>query len=240
MDIVLPTWLGSFYGSNFDYFDYERITINKFLPLTRGTADAMKSRWFDYRRLHPLQATYYFYDCYINIYQQLSKKYFGKKALGSRTKDFVEGRERNSFWMLRNFCDTHGFSYPWYLYTMIEYRLESGEFKNRLPRPQHLLRDDKSEIEALIETWKGRFQGDVLQAATDPFYRVERWVNNPVQREHEDMLVLQIKNKKIKHYALKTLVYDRHILRFERVLAEFPEEISDVQKDCNAPTYILE
>ena len=78
METILPTWLGSFYGSDFSYDDYERITINKFWQLTRGTSNAMKSRWFDYQRLHPLQATYYFFDCYLKIANQLSKNTLGK------------------------------------------------------------------------------------------------------------------------------------------------------------------
>lgn len=239
MEVVLPTWLGSYYGADFSFDDYERITINKFWQLTRGTSTAMKSRWFDYQRLHPLQATYYFFDCYIKIADQLSKKYFGK-SYGNRYKDFVESRERNTIWMLRNFCDLHGFIYSWFLYNMIELRLQTGEFKNRLPRPQHLLKDDKTELEALDELWKGRFSGELIQASIDPYFRVERWCANPVQIQHENMLVHQIMNKRVKHFALKRLVYDLKLLRLERVLQDFPDEIEDMQRDFGSPKYILE
>ena len=239
MKIILPTWLGSFYGADFDYIDYETITINKFHPLNLGNSLAMKSRWFDYQRLHPLQATYYFYDCFNKISDKLSRKYFGKPQ-GSKFKDFTESREKNSFWMLRHFCDLHGFSYLWFLYTMIEYRLQSGEFKNRLPRPQHILKDNEEEIYVLDRMWADRFCGEPLQVSIDPYFRVERWEQNPIQIKHEDYLIGQVKRKRIKHYALKSLVYDQHLLRFERVLMEFPEEIADMQKDCSAPIFINE
>ena len=123
---------------------------------------------------------------------------------------------------------------------MIELRLQSGEFKNRIPRPQHLLKDDKIEIEALDEMWKGRFTGDLIQASTDPYFRVERWCGNPIQIQHETMIVNQIKNKRLKHFALKRLVYDLRLLRIERAIKEFPDEIEDMQRDCSSPTYILE
>lgn len=228
MNIVNPTWLGTFYGSDLSFDEYEIKTIEDLLPVSRAESLIINTRWFDYSRLHPLQATYYFVECYRRIISQLSQKYFGK-PIYSKHKDFLKSREKNGYWMIRHFCDENGFCYPWFIYTMIEYRLNQGQFKNYIPRPQHL-RPNEDELKALKQLWENKFNGELITASIDPYFTTPQWEDMPIQILHEDLIVNQIKKKRIKTYALSNLIYERKLLREERAVEEFPEDMKYVKK----------
>ena len=232
MEAVLPTWLGSFYGSDFTYQEYEVRAINNFYSLSTPQSRCIECRWFDYVRLHPLQATYYFVDCYRKISSQLSKRYFGKDTRGVSYEDFLDSRERTSFWNMRSFCDMYGMAYPWFIYQVMEYLLESGKFKNRLPRPQHFLSNVDMELAALGTVWQHHLNGEILRYSYDPYFLVSNWEGSRSQRRHEDMLIDQIKQKTVKRYALSTLIYEQQVLRFERAVKEFPRDIEDAMRVC--------
>lgn len=237
MEIVLPTWLGSYYGSDLTFEEYEVRTVNYFGHISNTTALAMENRWFDYERLHPLQATYYFVECYRRISKSLSKRYFGVESAGCRYEDFLKSQEKTSFWAARGFCDIYGIEYPWFIYTMTEYLLESGKFKNRLPRPQHLVNLDE-ESAAMLRLWEMKCDGEVLKFASDPYYKVANWEGHEKQIAHEQFLIRQVKQKRVKHFALASLIYKDQILRFETAAKEFPDDIEEaisVSYSLNSP-----
>ena len=227
MKTILPTWLGSFYGSSFTFEEYEVRTINNFYTLCGTQSNCLENRWFDYARLHPLQATYYFVECYRRISNQFAKKYFALETSGVKYQDFLDSRERNSFWNMRSFCDINGYSYPWFIYSVMEYLLESGKFKNRLPRPQHLLSDIDEGIVALKQCWNAHIGGDVLVTSFDPYFYVSNWEGSSVQQKYEDFLVKQINSRPVKRFVLATLLYQKQHLRFERGLQEFPDYMDE-------------
>lgn len=232
MQILLPTWLGSYPGSALDFDEYEYKTLIK-IPMNSRVdePECMRTRWFDYVRLHPLQATYWFAECYRRIYVEISLKEKGLTTRGGKD-DFLQTREATSFWRLREFCDLNGFEYEWFLRQMMNYRTSTGEFKNYLPRPQHLLKPDPAEVQAIIDCWADRLSGNVLMTANDPWFLVSNWEAAPDQVRYEDCLIEQVKRKRIKHYSLSFLVYKKQMLRFERACKEFPDEISDVLRDA--------
>lgn len=229
MQILLPTWLGSFEGSDFSLEEYELKVISK-IPenVRRREAECFWNRWFDYARLHPMQATFYFAAVFDKVYRESAKKVF---AFNARYKPEKLDRKLKTFWMLRELCDLHGWEYEWFIRTMMEYRLSTGEFKNRLPQPCHLMKQVEEEVESLSTLW-AELSKDKLIVASDPWYCVKSWVGHAKQRAHEDFLVAQIKRRVVKHYALAELVYKRQVIRFERAVAEFPSEICQAQKDA--------
>lgn len=228
MQIILPTWLGSYFGADFSFEELEYRTVTTFKePVRRLELSLYETKWFDYVRLHPLQATYYFYECYRRIHLTFSKRCFGEARYGTKCTDFLESREHSAFWNLRVVADSIGVAYPWLITKAFETRLESGAFKNRLPRPCHLVTPD--EVPLYKELWNQEHDGTVLAMSSDPFFSVRRWVGDASQRRHEDYLVQQVKRKAMKRYALSTLIYEKQVLRLERALVEFPREIEEAQ-----------
>lgn len=231
MQIILPTWLGSYFGADFSFEELEYRTVTNFSePVRSLELHLYERKWFDYVRLHPLQATYYFYECYRRIYLSFSKRCFGEARYGTKYTDFLESRECSAFWNMRIVADTIGVSYPWLITKAFEHRLESGEFKNRLPRPCHLVAG--GEMPLYKELWDQEHDGTVLTMSSDPFFSVKRWVGDANQRRHEDYLVQQLKRKAMRRYALSTLIYEKQVLRLERALVEFPQDIEEAQ--CSA------
>ena len=231
MRTILPIWLGSFYGAELSFRELEFRTITNFTePVLRHEYALYNSKWFDYTRLHPLQATYYFAECYRNVYRRLSKQYFGKDKGGYKYINFLESRERSAFWNARMIADAIGCPYPGFIKTAMETRLQSGQFKNRLPRPCHLIYGE--EVEIMKELWLQETFGAVLMVASDPFFSTRRWLGAPEQVRYEDFLVRQVERRSTKRFALLTLVYEKQVLRIERAIKEFPDEIRDVQKDA--------
>ena len=232
MDIVLPTWLGSFYGSAFSFEEYEYRTLQRISANSRSLEPlCIETRWFDYTRLHPLQATFYFAECYRRIYREYSVKQFGRDWNGLK-ENFFEGREAATVWAMRQYCDRCGYEYSWFIRAMLAFRLDKGEFKNHLPRPCHLLSSDPDELIALEMLWKMTLSGESIRVSTDPYFTVSSWVGSSRQIAHEELLIAQVSKKRVKHYALADLVYRRQVLRFEAVLRNFPNELHDVLKDA--------
>lgn len=237
MRTLMPYWLGDFYCSALTAEEYEKKTL-EFIPADARVLDSqcIQSRWFDYQRLHPLQATYYFVECYSKIYTFFAKKYFGKDQVGIKRKEFLESRERTAFWNARTYCDSLGYEYKWYIGVVMKFLLESGRFKNRLPRPCHLiLQDDVDAMNALNALWQSRFESPTIVFSKDPYFLTSEWVGDPVQIKHEDMIVRQVRKRPVRHYALSSLVYNFQVFRFERAVQEFPDEVYDMQKDAFMP-----
>lgn len=229
MQILLPTWLGSFEGSGLSLEDYELKVLEK-IPenVRRRESECMRNRWFDYARLHPMQATYFFAAVFDKVYRENAKRVF---AFDAKYKPEKLDRKLKTFWMLRSLCDLNGWEYEWFVRTMITYRLTTGEFKNRLPQPCHLMKQVDEEVESLKTLWAEQSK-DRLLAAIDPWFCVRSWTGHVRQRDHEDFVVAQIKRRVVKHFVIAELVYKRQALRFERAVAEFPSEICQAQKDA--------
>lgn len=231
MRILLPSWLGKFYGAELSFNEFEFRTITNFKePVRKFEVDLYNTKWFDYVRLHPLQATYYFVECYRHLYQRYSKQYFGEEKAGMSQADFLQCREKSSFWAMRISADRIGVPYPWFISKAFEHRLESGEFKNRLPRPCHLAAPD--DLPVFKEMWNQERSGNVLSMALDPFFSIKRWRGETSQRRHEDFLIQQVKRRSVKRFVLATLVYEKQVLRIERAMQEFPDEVADMQYEA--------
>lgn len=230
MQFCLPTWLGSYQGSDFSLEDYELKVLEKIPEKSRSSeAECLRNRWFDYARLHPMQATYYFVSCFNKVYQALGRKYFAATMI--RRPELAE-RHLKTFWTLRQICDLNGWKYGWFCLTMLDYRLTSGEFKNHMPQPCHLMKQVDEEVRALNTLWEA-YIGAQMAVSIDPWFSVRSWCGHPKQRAHEDFLVAQVKKKATKHFTIADLIYKRQVLRLERAIQEFPDEVCQAQRDAS-------
>lgn len=230
MDIYLPTWLGSYAGDSYTFEKYEYLTVSKISPASRvAQSDSLKTRWFDYVRLHPMQASYWFAECYRRVFVEKSLKLFGKKSAGFKN-DPMMSKEAASIWNLRSYCDTFGYEYMWFVRTMMEYRLTCGDFKNRVPRPCHLLREP-DEMTAIDLLWNEKINATAIVLAKDPYFSATNWENSKSQQRYEQFLINQIRKKRIKRFVLADLVYKSEILREAIATAEFQDDMNEVKRD---------
>jgi hypothetical protein len=224
-----PKWLGNFYGSNIGFLNYEVLTIQH-IPrkdLKDETA-LMTSKWFDYRRLHPMQASYYFVHCYTQAFRNFYRKAINVEAAPFvrcvKEHDFLEAREKLTLWRLRQLCDRIGIRYDFFLnYTLDRhYRMVAAGGKVYPPRPAHILNNESLIADAAL-AWE-EWLSTSLQFAKDPFYRVSNFSDDRRQLDHEAFVVKQIKARRLKHFSIHAAMYVHDVMRIERAMLEFSAE----------------
>lgn len=224
---------GAFIGADMQFDDCEAIAI-KHAPrkLRDREAALFGTKWFDYRRLHAVQATYLFVHYYNVAYGDFLRQTrdvnlrFAKAIKGGdvfRQNDGKGHRDRLAFWRLRQRADEYGIRYDFFVRAAMTCFIEDGWIN--APRPSHV---DSDEIALrVLDAWT-RDCRERLQWARHPFYSVAQWRGHPDQRAYEDSIVQAILRKPTKRFGIHAAVYERQALRIERAVMEFAEDdVSD-------------
>ena len=236
MNSIRPTWLGSFYGDHLSSEEYD--ALQKKLKI-KTPDHHFENAWFDYRRLHVVQATYYL----VHLYKLGYRKYVAKNidheqaryVTGLKAGTLDEIRERNSFIRLRGLIDDCGLPYSYALQYLFNFYERVGRVQY-VPRPSHLasLFNEDAELKETMQV--NFFDTEALIAAEDPYYMVFNWQCDAEQKKHEDFIVEQIKMKSVKRYAIASAIYSLHVLRIERAIQEFGAE---AVRDAQSAPFVL-
>src|SRR5690606_1370421 len=112
-------WTGGLFGDGLDLEHYE-IMMMQYVPAKdrKIEAELMTTKWFDYRLMHPVQATYYFYRQYKDAYREYYRRAINYEAAAfvkpTKQHDFLLSREAMSFWRLRQAVDALGIRYDFF------------------------------------------------------------------------------------------------------------------------------
>lgn len=224
-----PTWLGNFFGGNLGFLNYEVLTIQHINHKeARIEPELMATKWFDYRRLHPMQATYYFVKCYNDAYRDFYRKAVNAGAApfvrGIKDHDFLDAKEKMTFWRLRQNCDKVGLPYDFFLrFGMSKHHRTIGDGKVYAPRPTMFVKNEELFADALI-AWEEAQQAS-LRIACDPYYRTSNYTGSRDQQAHEAFVVGQIMRRRVPHYALHAALYLFDVVRIEEALRRFDEHV---------------
>ena len=229
-----PSWLGPFYGANFGQLECETIAI-QFIPRDRRLPDAelMQTKWFDYRRLHPVQATYFMVECYSRAYGDFTRMAIDKKLQyrrGIKGSDFFQRREHLSFWKLRQLIDSLGIRYDFFMHHAARWCFEHGWLQP--PRPQHIT-SNESMVADIVIAWESECSAR-MQFAADSWFRTERFEGHSTQRAYEQAIVTQIKQRQHAKFSLHASLYIYDAIRFETALVEFGEHLVGQAISLNA------
>ena len=228
MIIQRPKHLGVFFGGNLGLLNYEILSIQNFKreELNRD-AELMRQKWFDYRSLHHLQATYYFVECYTQAIRSHYARTINRDTAPylrlCKDVDFVNSKERRSIYRLRQLADTMCVPYDFFLNFALKthYKMigEKGEWY--MPRPSHLVSNEKL-IENVMLAWE-ELCAAAIQFSKDPYYRVQNWTGSQTQRDHEAWVIKQIKDRKQPHFSLCAALYKNGVVRFEEAVRQFDQ-----------------
>ena len=238
MKVQRPKHLGVFKGGNLGKLNYEVFSIQYFSrhELDRDAA-LNESKWFDYRSMHHLQATYYFVDCYNKAIQRdYAKRIDRDRAPYIRVfgdVDFLSARERAVMYRLRQLVDTMGVPYDFFLNFAMNwnYRIAFTEGRDKikgkgkirgewhLPRPGHLVKNEKMITDAML-AWEDLCAAS-MQYSKDHYFRVDNWVGSKSQIAHEAWVIGQIKGRKNPVYSLSNALYISGVVRPEEALRQF-------------------
>lgn len=216
------------YGTGLDRDHYEVVMIQHIdRKLAQAEAGLYARKWFDYRNLHPVEATYLMVHHYHRAYgdfvgRALSHKRRYVKAF--KGKDFLQTHERKSFWRLRQKIDELGIRYEFFLRFAMNWNLARGWGKGAAhpPRPCHLTNNDELIVD-VANAWALECRGKI-QFITAQRYTVAQWVASPDQLAYEAFVVESIKAKPHPRFALHAALYLYDALRIETALENFPAQ----------------
>ena len=148
-------WAGNNYGSQFQPDHYEILTIQKISRKEReGESALMDVKWYDYRLMHPMQATYYLVHLYRKAYRDFIRRSLDAArapySQGIKERDFLDSREHMALWRLRRTIDQLGMPYDFFLaFAMKWLHKMIGDGKVYPPRPAMLGKNQELMGDAL-------------------------------------------------------------------------------------------
>lgn len=156
-----------------------------------GEAELITKRWFDYRGMHAVAATY----LYAHLYKQQTAKFYAQnidirtveEARSFFPDDIFMSRDLTSMWLARRAADQLVIPYTFILQFAQERFI--ARLQHNFPRPNQLYGE---EIEAdVAQAWNERLATQ-LTYSRSPRYQVRNWSRQVDQAQHILFLVEQI------------------------------------------------
>ncbi len=155
-------------------------------------ADLFGTKWFDYRWMHPVQATHYYAHCYIaavRIYTEKNKD----RDLAATLKvfnvdDIFQSRDLSAVISARQALDRIGCRYEWALGIMGARYSERGWA--HMPRPNQLYAEEL--MMDIVDAWKVECKSRLQIVRDTRFQLVEGEPLSAVQEEHVEWLLGQV------------------------------------------------
>lgn len=213
---------GPFFGQELTTEECEVLAIanidRKLLACETALYD---QKWFDYRPLHPVMATYLCAHHYNRAYGDFMGQCFahGKRFMvGFKGKDFMNAREKKSFWKLRQKIDELGIRYEFFLREAMNWCIENGW--QQPPRPAHIVTNDEMIVE-ITNRWALECRAKI-QFAVSPRFTTAQFVGGADQLAYEEYLMTSIMKKPHPKFALHAALYIYDALRIEAALINLP------------------
>lgn len=220
-------WTGEFYCDNLAFDHYEILMINGIPKKERKSeTELMTTKWFDYRLMHPMYATYYFYHLYVKEFQAFWRKAINFEAAefiypfkGDGRLDFMKAREKLSIWRLRQKADLLGIRYDFFLKTAFNkiHRMQAG---GRIIPPRPAMFNNEELLAEIVNEWSAMCKAS-LQFACSPYFQVINFNNSLIQREHEQFVMRQVEQRTIPYYSLSSCLHQYEIVSIEAALQRF-------------------
>lgn len=200
----------------------------------RGEAQLYDSKWWDYKMLHPLEATEKFVEAYVKARQAAFSRRIDKfrapyvKVL--EREHFLECKKNviTGFWRSRRKVDEVGIPYDFWCTHAIKYA-ERRDWKN-MPHPWQLtgtkpkFEDDISMSDYVISQWlestRTRFH-----YSTHDYYKSENYRSTPHQSKHQIAILRHImsKPKSLQTMLIADFAITERLLNHDAVIKMFGE-----------------
>lgn len=193
--------------------------------VTREDNGLFKLKWFDYRELHSVHATYLFADAYRTAYREAFRRNYdyeraefvsgiaGEDIFAFETKTLAS---TTGFIKARQWADALGM--PYIEFARIAMTWAMRRQRKYPPRPSMLYSFDI--LTAIQETWRDRQTGQMFVAAGDQF-KNQRYVGHPTQDAHHEWLLQQAALRANADHYLARVLYVDDVLLESKVEARF-------------------
>jgi len=208
--VVFPPF-GSFFGDDLTDFQCEVLQIERFGNNQRAfrkhfrlELQLFQSKWFDYRLLHPVMATYLYAAEFIRAYRRYYSMTIdcekGQYVKGFKGNDALQNKQSISFIRGRQAADELGIPYWFYIEKAYEW-LYIKKWKH-IPRHVHLYAEDV--IEYVSKQWEARIRETLIIAESD-FFRDEINGDRPEYKAHQEWLRERVKLSSVPKLATESL-----------------------------------
>lgn len=220
-------WFGYFFGHDLDFLHAEVLALQHIDDsLLKREAGLMRTKWFDYRRMHPTKATYLlaheFNRAYGNCMAVMKDR--GQKFMrGFKGMDYMQAYEKKSFWRLRQLIDSLGIRYDFFLRKAMNWYIANGY--RQAPRPAHIT-NNADLITDVMMAWEEECAARI-QWPKDTRYKARNFIGHVDQLDWEKWIVEQIGRRQHPQYALHAALYIEGALRIEAAIQSFGQRVID-------------
>ena len=149
---------GNYFGSEFTTQECEKAFLSSNLPLEQAKPEAalMRVKWFDYRNIHYVKATYLFASFYRAAFQRMTGKIIDRDRAsfvrGFKGDDLFDlnPRECKGFWKARYTADRLCIPYDFFIRFAMNWTTD--RLWKRFPRPTQLY--SRPLLEDMIVAWE--------------------------------------------------------------------------------------
>lgn len=209
-----------------DYFAWVNIKP-KWLDIElscRGTC------WFDYRFLHPFDATMKYIEAFNVVYREMYRRYMNYKAFEHirvlEPKDMVENFDKNraaiiGCWHGRQVADAMGIPYEAYITDAYELRLRYWK-RRYLPRPLALY--SPLIVDQMPAMWQRRQENKMLFSEHPNFF-AESYRDTKDQNDHHEWIFNQARLRSNPAQAVTDMV-NRMLLPADKAQARYGNSLA--------------
>jgi len=186
-----------------------------------------RTKWFDYRYLHPVKATYLYADAFKTAYRRLYRETIDYRAADAikplKKDDLFECPPAliSSVWRGRQHADALGVPYNLYTQWAIEACLRFWN-RNHLPRPQQLYSGHVCEF--VEKKWEDHQRGS-LNAGSHFSFQAQNYAGTPTQIAHHEWLFEQA-GKRENMLSSLIAMFKRGLLPLDKIKDRFGEGVS--------------
>ncbi|HFP9309459.1 TPA: hypothetical protein ACHOZC_003458 [Raoultella ornithinolytica] len=193
-----------------------------------------KTKWFDYRMMHPLIATSLFTETYKSAYSRIMETH-GREDFrhapfrtGLKRQSYLEmsAANKTSLWKARQIADRYCCTYEYFISTILS--AAASRLWDKLPRPQHLWQED------LLEIFERKFNArskTLLESSVVSFGNMRQLCIPEVQRDYCEWILSHIKqlSKTNRIMAVCTAVFLKELIPEAVANQHFPDELAEAK-----------
>lgn len=189
------------------------------------------SKWFDYRFMHPVHATYRYAADYDRAFRQMYAANFDRRASEFyrifKTDDIFAARTPwlTGLWKGRQVADALGMPYPIYL-SMAFDRVTRYWKQAFPPQPGHVNPQNEGDVAELAEKWTAHQAANLIHG-THPLFHNDNYTGAPAQNAHHEWLFEQMMLRENPAPILAQLVYSKGLLPSQKVRSRLGDEMSE-------------
>lgn len=219
---------GDYFGHDLTYEQCDTIFLQSDIAMSfaKNETALMKSKWFDYRSLHYVKATYLFAHFYRLNYQKMTAQVIDFERApfvrGFRGDDIFElnPREYKGFWKARTAADIMCLPYDYFIAFAMTWT--NNRLWKRFPRPSQLY--SRELLETMLKAWSEQQVVTITVPSSDHF-SLDNYLGLEDQNTFQAWLCNRIKQKTNPEMALSTYMFMTPMISADQAAKHFDPEV---------------